>query len=128
MRFLGLNPNAPSPDAKTIWLFSEHLVQARAIHKLFALFDARLKAVGYLAQGGQIIDATIVPAPRQRNSRDDNAKVSAGETPEEWGKQPAKNRQKDKDARWTKKHRRSHFGYKITCASTGGTSWCGATV
>ena len=56
LRFLGLAPNVPSPDAKTIWLFREHLVQARAIEKLFALFDTRLKASGYLAQGGQIID------------------------------------------------------------------------
>jgi IS5 family transposase len=82
------------------------------VEKLFDLFDGYLKAKGYLAMGGQIIDATIVPAPRQRNSRDDNAKVKAGDTPEEWEKQPAKNRQKDKDARWTKKHGRSHFGYK----------------
>ena len=52
--------------------------------------------------GGQIIDATIVPAPRQRNSRDDNAKIKAGETPAEWETQPAKDCQKDKDARWTK--------------------------
>ena len=86
---------------------------------------------GTLADPGrsEIIDATIVPAPRQRNSRDDNAKVKAGDTPEEWEKQPAKNRQKDKDARWTKKHGRSHFGTsatKTTSASTGGTSWCGA--
>ena len=62
--------------------------------------------------GGQIIDATIVAAPRQRNSRDDNTTVKSGKTPEEWEKQPAKNRQKDKDARWTKKHGRSYFGYK----------------
>jgi IS5 family transposase len=27
-------------------------------------------------------------------------------------KNPAKNRQKDKDARWTKKHGKSFFGYK----------------
>jgi IS5 family transposase len=33
-------------------------------------------------------------------------------TPEAWEKNPAKNRQKDKDARWTKKHGRSFFGYK----------------
>lgn len=52
LRFLRLNPNAPNPDAKTIWLFREQLVQAGAIEKLFALFDARLKASGYLAQGG----------------------------------------------------------------------------
>jgi hypothetical protein len=38
--------------------------------------------------GGQIIDAMIVPAPRQRNSRDDNAKVKAGETPAEWEANP----------------------------------------
>jgi len=45
-------------------------------------------------------------------SRDDNAKVKAGETPAEWEAQPAKNRQKDKDARWTKKHGKAHYGYK----------------
>jgi hypothetical protein len=30
--------------------------------------------------------------------------VKAGKTPEAWQKNPAKSRQKDKDARWTKKH------------------------
>ena len=79
---------------------------------MFDQFDGYLKAKGYLAMGGQIIDATIVPAPRQRNSRDDNALVKAGETPADWEAHPDKNRQKDKDARWTKKHGKSHFGYK----------------
>ena len=50
--------------------------------------------------------------PASVGSRDDNATVKSGKTPEEWEKRPAKNRQKDKDARWTKKHGRSHFGYK----------------
>lgn len=54
MRFLGLTPGAPSPDAKTIWLYAAQLVQANAIEKLFALFDARLKDHGYLAQGGRL--------------------------------------------------------------------------
>jgi IS5 family transposase len=112
MRFVGLGLEDAVPDAKTLWLYREALAKAGAVEKLFDLFDGYLKAKGYLAMGGQIIDATIVPAPRQRNSRDDNAKVKAGDTPEEWEKQPAKNRQKDKDARWTKKHGRSHFGYK----------------
>lgn len=112
MRFVGLGLGDAVPDAKTLWLYREALAKAGAVEMLFDLFDGYLKAKGYLAMGGQIIDATIVPAPRQRNSRDDNATVKAGETPEEWGKQPAKNRQKDKDARWTKKHGRSHFGYK----------------
>ena len=62
--------------------------------------------------GGQIIDAAIVAAPRQRNSRDDNDSLKRGETPPGWDAHPAKQRQKDVDARWTKKHGRSYFGYK----------------
>ena len=61
--------------------------------------------------GGQIIDASIVPVPKQRNSGDDNARIKEGETPEGWENQPAKRSQKDTDARWTKKHG-SHYGYK----------------
>jgi len=51
------------------------------VEGLFNLFDGYLKVQGYLAMSGQIIDATIVPAPRQRNSRDDNATVKSGKTP-----------------------------------------------
>jgi IS5 family transposase len=68
MRFWGLNPGVASPDAKAIWLFRERLVQARAIDKLLALLDARLRASGYLAQSGQIIDATVMAAPSQHLS------------------------------------------------------------
>jgi IS5 family transposase len=70
-----------------------------------------LEAKGYIARGGQMVDATIVPVPKQRNSRDENDDVKAGKTPEAWKKNPAKNRQKDKDARWTKKHGKSFYGY-----------------
>ena len=59
-----------------------------------------------------MVDATIVPVPRQRNSRNENDQVKTGATPEDWKKRPSKNRQKDKDARWAKKHGRSYFGYK----------------
>jgi len=38
--------------------------------------------------------------------------AKAGKTPPAWKKDPSKNRQKDKDARWTKKHGKSFFGYK----------------
>ena len=53
-----------------------------------------------------------MPVPKQRNSRDENGTVKVGETPEAWEKKPAKLRQKDRDARWTKKHGKSFFGYK----------------
>ena len=111
-RFLGLGLEDRVPDAKTVWLYREHLAQAGVIEALFDAFDGSLKKRGYLAMGGQIIDASIVPVPQQRNSRDENARIKDGETPEGWEKQPAKRRQKDTDARWTKKHGKSHYGYK----------------
>ena len=112
MRFLGLGLEDPVPDAKTVWLYREQLAQAGMVEGLFADFDGHLKDQGYLAMGGQIIDASIVPVPKQRNGRDDNAKIKAGETPEGWDANPAKRSQKDTDARWTKKHGKSHYGYK----------------
>ncbi len=112
MRFLGLGLEDRVPDAKTLWLYREQLAQAGAIETLFEDFDGYLEQQGYLAMGGQIIDASIVPVPKQRNSRDDNARIKQGETPEAWKDRPAKRCQKDTDARWTKKHGKSHYGYK----------------
>ena len=112
MRFLGLGLEDRVPDAKTVWLYREQLARAGAIEGLFAAFDGYLKDQGYLAMGGQIIDASIVAAPKQRNSREENARIKAGETPEGWADKPAKRSQKDTDARWTKKRGQSHYGYK----------------
>src|ERR1700675_1552807 len=112
MRFLGLGLEDAVPDAKTLWLYREALAKAGAVEELFDLFDGFLKDKGYLAMGGQIIDATIVSAPKQHNSREENETIKEGETPQDWKSELAKNRQKDKDARWTKKHERSYFGYK----------------
>ena len=110
-RFVGLGIEDGVPDGTTLWLFREKLAKAGLIDKLFERFG-RHEAKGYIARGGQMVDATIVAVPRQRNSRDENELVKAGTTPENWKKRPSKNRQKDKDARWTKKHGRSFFGYK----------------
>ena len=111
-RFLGLGIEDGIPDGTPLWLFRETLAKAGLIEKLFEHFGHHLEAKGYIARGGQMIDATIVPVPKQRNSRDENDDVKAGKTPEAWEKNPAKNRQKDKDARWTKKHGKSFYGYK----------------
>src|SRR5499427_6436364 len=99
MRFLDLEFEDPVPDATTIWLFREALAQAGLIDRLFE-------------RVGQIIDATIVSVPKQRNTKQENEAIKAGKTPEGWEKQPAKNAQKDKDARWTKKNDESFYGYK----------------
>ena len=71
---------------------------------LFARFDKHLSKSGYLAKGGQIVDATIIQAPKQRNSQDEKAAIKAGEIPEDWQDKPAKLAQKDRDARWTVKY------------------------
>src|SRR4029078_8354573 len=83
-RFLGLTIEEGIPDATTLWLFREKLAKAGLIEKLFERFDQHLAAQGYMARGGQIIDASIVPVPTQRNSRDENDELQAGRTPARW--------------------------------------------
>lgn len=110
MRFLGLSLGDAVPDEKTIWLFREQLTEAGVIKRLFEEFDQFLEEKGFCARKGQIIDASIVGAPRQRNSREENRQIKAGQVPEDWSDQ--KKRQKDTDARWTKKNGQNYYGYK----------------
>lgn len=111
-RFLGLRDELPIPDQKTIWLFRETLTQQGAIRKLFAMFDRCLIEAGFTAKKGQIIDAAFVEMPRQRNTWEENEAVKNGDIPDDWKKNPDKLRQKDIDARWTKKNDETHYGYK----------------
>lgn len=110
MRFLGLSLGDTVPDAKTVWLFREQLTEANLVKKLFERFDKFLRQSGFTARKGQIVDASIVPAPRQRNNRDENKQIKDGQVPEGWSEN--KKRQKDTDARWTKKNGKNYYGYK----------------
>ena len=110
MRFLGLSIGDRVPDAKTIWLFREELKKAGIFLDLFVKFDRFLKANGFEAKKGQIVDATIVSVPKQRNKRKENEKIKSGKGIKEWSDN--KRRQKDVDARWTKKNGKAYFGYK----------------
>jgi IS5 family transposase len=112
MSFLGLSLGDRVPDEKTVWLFREQLTKLGLIEVLFAEFDDVLAESGFHAQKGQILDASIIPARKQQNSREENKQIKSGETPAAWSKQAAKTRQKDTDARWTKKRNKSYFGYK----------------
>lgn len=127
MRFLGLGLSDRVPDAKTIWLFREGLTRAGAVEGLFARFELTIREAGYIPMSGQIVDATLVSAPKQRNSEREKADVKAGRVPADWQTRPAKLRQKDVDARWTIQFGKAkpredgtvppdiaipHFGYK----------------
>lgn len=112
MWFLGLGLEDRVPDAKTVWLYREALAQAGQVEMLFKQFDGYLARQGYIARGGQILDASIVPVPRNHNTREENQAIKNGEVPEDWADEPAKRSQKHPDARWTKKHGKSHYGYK----------------
>lgn len=103
MRFLGLSLSDRVPDARTIWLFREKLTKAEAIKPLFERFDAALRGAGYIAMGGQIVDASLIAAPKQRNTEDEKKAIRQGRIPEDWKAKPAKLAHKDRDARWTVK-------------------------
>ena len=70
------------------------MAEAGLIDQLFARFGQHLEAAGYIARGGQIIDATLVSVRMLRNAKEENAAIKAGKTPQGWEKQPAKNAQK----------------------------------
>ena len=101
MRFLGLGLTDKVPDAKTIWAFRERLIKAGAIEALFPRFDLAIRDAGYIPMSGQIVDASLVSAPKQRNTDAEKQDIKAGRVPEDWQDKPAKLRQKDMDARWT---------------------------
>jgi len=75
LRFLGLAVNEPTPDQKTIWLFREKLTRAGAFKSLFAAFEEQLRSRGYRPAGGQIVDATLIAAPRQRMTREERKRA-----------------------------------------------------
>ncbi len=110
MRFLGLSIGDRVPDAKTIWLFREELGRAGLVKCLFKRFDRYLRDQGFTARKGQIVDASIVSVPIQRNSREENARIKDGDIPADWSE--AKRRQKDVHARWSARPKRQEFGYK----------------
>jgi transposase, IS5 family len=104
MRFLGFDLGGPTPDENTIRLFRNKLTETGTLRRMMKAFDWQLHKKGYIPIGGQIVDASLVPAPKQRNTEDEKAAIKAGKTAREiWPDQPNKAAQKDTQARWTLK-------------------------
>jgi IS5 family transposase len=114
MNFLGLRPGDAVPDKNTIWDFKQALEKddCNGCERLFKRFEKELKQEGLISKEGSIVDASFVDAPRQRNSRDQNNQIKLGKRPEGFEQATPKGRQKDCDARWSKKNQEVHYGYK----------------
>ena len=95
--------------------FKERLIEAGASETVFDAVNRQLSGHGYMARGGQMIDASIVQTPKQSIKKEERDLVAAQAIPADWS--PAKRRQKDVAARWTKKHGKSYFGYKLSASA-----------
>lgn len=112
-RFLGITLNDRVPDEKTVWDFKERMTKLELEKELFEVFHSKLEENELIAHEGKIVDASFVEIPRQHNSREENKHIKeTGTAPENWANKPNKKRQKDIDARWTKKNNENHYGYK----------------
>jgi IS5 family transposase len=110
--FLGLSSGDRVPDARTIWLFQNTLIQKNLEATLFEQFHSHLDSLGLFVNEGKIIDASFVEVPRQRNKKEENEKIKSGEGSELWNDNLHKKRQKDIDARWAEKNGQKYYGYK----------------
>lgn len=111
-KFLGLETGDKVPDEKTIWAFRERLTQTASVEELFGLFVSHLEQKELIFNEGQIIDASFMEIPRQRNTREENKMIKDESGDELWNDRPNKKRHKDIDARWTKKNGDTFYGYK----------------
>ena len=104
MRFLGFDLGGPTPDENTIRHFRNRLTETGTLKRVMKAFDWQLRKKGYIPMAGQIVDASLVPAPNQRNTEGEREEIKAGKSAKEiWPDESNKAAQKDVNARWTLK-------------------------
>lgn len=104
LRFLGLSLGDRTPDENTIRHFRNRLTETGTLRRVMKAFDWQLQKKGYIPMYGQIVDASLVPAPRQRNTEGEREAIKSGKSARDiWPDEPNKAAQKDTDARWTLK-------------------------
>jgi hypothetical protein len=84
------------------------------VEALFRQFDGYLARQGYIARGGQILYASIVPVPRNHNTRDENKAIKAGEEPDGWAENLAMRRRRTR----TRAGRRSTVAASLATRTT----------
>ena len=90
-RFCGLEHSRNIPDRTMIWNL-ENRIGVDGVSALFAELDRQIRARGLEARAGQIVDATLVPAPKQHFTREEKAILDQDAIPADW--KPAKRRQR----------------------------------
>ena len=111
-KFLGLESGDKVPDEKTVWLFRENLTKSGLVEKIFSQFTDFLASKDLIMNEGKMVDASFTIVPRQRNTRDENKQIKQNNGKNLWEDNIHKKRQKDIDARWTKKRGENFYGYK----------------
>ena len=114
-RFLGLRRSSQVPDRTTFWTFRERLTTMKGGDTLFEAVNRQLARHGYIARGGQMVDASLVPVPQQHVTEQERELLKERAMPMDW--KPAQRRQKDTEATWPQKHGKSYFGYKVSVSA-----------
>ena len=99
LRFLGLSLGDRTPDENTIRHFRNCLTETGTLKRVMKAFDWQLQKKGYIPMLGQIVDASLVPASKQRNSASEREAIKSGQ--ERKGYLARRTEQNDTDARWT---------------------------
>lgn len=111
-RFLDISEADRVPDQNTIREFREKLTHAKLFETLFATFNDYLTTRGFITRKGNIVDASFVQVPRQRNKVGENEAIKQGLVPKGWENDAKRLSHKDIDARWAKKNHEVFYGYK----------------
>ncbi len=92
-RFVGLGLQDDTPDHSTISRFRGILTEKRLVERLMKELSRQLEERGMVVKGGTLMDATLVESQGRRVVRKEEAT--------------------DRDAAWTRKGGRYHYGYKV---------------
>ena len=104
-QFLGIHTVAEVPDEKTVWACKDKLAEDGTFDRLFDEFRTFLDNKGLSFNEGKIIDATFVEAPKQRNTKEENKQIKAGNGKDLWNPE-------DGDSEREKKHKRHKKSHK----------------
>lgn len=112
-KFLKIAPGTQiSPQA--IWDYRECFANSEVGEFIFSKHLQEMQDSGLVDEKeDMILDGSFVEAPRQRNTREENQAIKEGRGDGLWIDCPAKKRQKDVHARWTKKNDQTYYGYKM---------------